>query len=50
MISISLSTYLEVFKWSEGWDTPGDGRDPLLLHISLLGIESASCSELGEVS
>ena len=29
---------------------PGGGRDPPLLHISVLEIESASCSELGEVT
>jgi hypothetical protein len=41
---------LEVFEVIRRLGCRGDGRDPLLLHISLLGIESASCSELGEVS
>jgi len=41
---------LEVFEVIRRLGYPGGGREPLLLNISLLGIESASCSELGEVS
>lgn len=37
---------LEVFEVIRRLGYPGDGRDPPLLDISVLEIESASCSEL----
>ena len=48
-LSASQLTW-KYLKWSEGWDTRGDGRDPPLPHISVLEIESASCSEPGVVT